>query len=537
MKKSDFDKELDRAIEVASRERARLLALPGVAGVGAGPQRRKGKLTGHAAVTVIVRKKLSLAELEGAAIDPLPDQIDGIAVDIEELGKPVENAALRDAQRQAIAAKEAVVGQWLAQPNVTGMGVGYKMVKGKRTGTIALRVYVEEKLDASEIRKRKLIAVPKTIEGVPTDVVVMPRQKPTLSPSGSRADVKDPLVGGCSIGTRNRPFWRGTYGATVFDVATGARRVLSNEHVLDGAIGEAVIQPAPIGLDDAIEVGFQLDICNPVHFFRLDTPNTTLGTILAGGAAAAAVAAALSDEIDPTRRGQDATPVGTDTLTLGETHTVRLNYPQLPLPGVPFKIDTKWEYTRHTNQGDKTFGVAERKVNPHTLDFKGLVTDKRTYAIGETIRLIAALIPSDRKKIKRCNLFHCVALLTPVRADRLFPIVLRESGPGETGQLLGLFAEAVQRSGKEFDQKLLVSLRKNACFYSGEFVSGQGVPVGPWRQYLHVQTVNDTPLGMKPEVAAQTIGGLPVSQNMKPTLDVACGPFVFEDGTFDIELI
>ena len=53
----------------------------------------------------------------------------------------------------------------------------------------------------------------------------------------------------------------------------------------------------------------------------------------------------------------------------------------------------------------------------------------------------------------------------------------------------------------------------------------------------HVQTVNDTPLGTKPEVAAQTIGGLPVSQNMKPTLDVACGPFVLEDGTFDIELI
>ena len=54
---------------------------------------------------------------------------------------------------------------------------------------------------------------------------------------------------------------------------------------------------------------------------------------------------------------------------------------------------------------------------------------------------------------------------------------------------------------------------------------------------LRVQTVNDTPLGTKPEVAAQTIGGLPVSQNMKPTLDVACGPFVLEDGTFDIELI
>lgn len=116
-------------------------------------------------------------------------------------------------------------------------------------------------------------------------------------------------------------------------------------------------------------------------------------------------------------------------------------------------------------------------------------------------------------------------------------MVLREGGPDGAGHLLGIFIEALQRSGQDIDQKLLVTLRKSACFYYGEFVSGQGVPVGPWRQYLHVQTVNDTPLGTKPEVAAQTIGGLPVSQNMKPTLDVACGPFVLEDGTFDIELI
>lgn len=37
--------------------------------------------------------------------------------------------------------------------------------------------------------------------------------------------------------------------------------------------------------------------------------------------------------------------------------------------------------------------------------------------------------------------------------------------------------------------------------------------------------------------AAQIIGGLPVSKNIGTTLDIACGPFVFEDdGSFDIEL-
>jgi hypothetical protein len=61
--------------------------------------------------------------------------------------------------------------------------------------------------------------------------------------------------------------------------------------------------------------------------------------------------------------------------------------------------------------------------------------------------------------------------------------------------------------------------------------------MGPWRHYLFVQTVNTTPEGMDPAEAARIIGGLPLSQNAKPTLDVACGPAVFEDGQFDIELI
>ena len=55
---------------------------------------------------------------------------------------------------------------------------------------------------------------------------------------------------------------------------------------------------------------------------------------------------------------------------------------------------------------------------------------------------------------------------------------------------------------------------------------------------MHVQTVNTVPPGTDPLVAAKTIGGLPVSNHFKKTLDVACGPFVFEDdGSFDIELL
>jgi hypothetical protein len=36
---------------------------------------------------------------------------------------------------------------------------------------------------------------------------------------------------------------------------------------------------------------------------------------------------------------------------------------------------------------------------------------------------------------------------------------------------------------------------------------------------------------------SSAVAGRPGEQNMAPALDVACGPFVVEDGQFDIELI
>lgn len=534
MATESFDVDLERSIAIADRELATLLSRPGVVGVGAGPERRRGRITGNAAIVITVRKKLSPEELEARDIEPLPDEIEGIPVDVIEFQKPQEAPELREAQANAIQAKERVERDWLRQPNATGIGVAYKQSRGVSTAVIAVTFYVEEKLSPSELRRRNLTPVPDNIDGVPTDVVVLPRMRPT-SASGSRADKKDPLVGGISIGTANRPFWRGTLGSIVFDRASGAQRVLSNEHVLDAAIGEKVIQPAPIGLDDSIEVGFQLDICSPIHFFRLDTPNTTLGTILAAGAVAAATAAALSDAVDPTRRGQLATVPATGAKTLAEQHSVRMKYPELPIPGTPFEISTEWKYVRETTAGDLTHQVSETLKNPHSLRYKALFTDRRLYHPGDLVRLYGVIVPGDPEKLHRCDAFHCVALLTPTKVDRLLPVVLREAGR-HFGQILGDVGQLLEPLGSEGNE-ILRMIRKDACLYTGSFVAGQNVPLGPWQHYLYVQTVNTVRDGTKSEVAAQTIGGLPVSQNMKPTIDVACGPFTFEDGSFDIELI
>lgn len=585
-----FYQKLDRAVALASEHERELLAYPGVVTVGAGPERRAGKLSGEAAVVVTVRKKRSRVELEELGQRLLPSRLGDIPVDVIVLGVPVEAPEIVAAQERARKVLEKVQARWLATENVTGIGIGYKRVGGEPDfNQIALQIFVATKLPLAEVRRRKLTEVPPRIDGVVTDVVEQPVLRPTGA-SGSRDDRRDPLVGGLTVGVNTKPFWYGTLGAIVYDRTSGAEMVLSNQHVLDGPVGTEVVQPSPIGLDDSLEISFQLDICNPIHFFRLDTPNTTVGTILSGAAAGAALAAALSDEKDPTRRGQEATVPPAGAKTLFETHEVKLDYPELPIPGTHFKVNTGWNYTRHTDAGSFAHGVAEVRENPHALADKLLVTDRRLYHPGDTIRLFGLILPepcapkpSDQKPGRpigavdlrvltralevmpptlteatahepspdqpdrtalasaaysgcRCDRYFAVAVLTPVKVDRAFPVVLREPVLSRRVQLIGELLQLVRALDDERLAARVYRVLRYGCFYTGELTVG-AIPMGPWRHYLFVQTVNNTPEGMDPAEAAKIIGGLPVSQNTRPTLDVACGPAVFEDGQFDIELI
>ncbi len=579
----NFYQKLDKAIALASEHERDLLAVPGVVTVGAGPERRAGKLTGEAAVVVTVRRKLSRAELEELGRELLPSRLGDIPVDVVELGAPVEAPEIVAAQERARRVLDKVRTRWLETENVTGIGIGYKRVGGEPDfGQIALQVFVARKLPLAEVRRLKLTEVPPRIDGVTTDVLEQPLLRPTSSASGSRDDRRDPLVGGLTVGVNTKPFWYGTLGAVVYDRPTGAEMVLSNQHVLDGPVGTEVVQPSPIGLDDSLEISFQLDICNPLHFFRLDTPNTTVGTILSGAAAGAALAAALSDEKDPTRRGQEATMPPAGAKTLFETHEVKLDYPELPIPGTHFRVNTGWNYTRHTDAGSFAHGVSEVRENPHVLADKLLLTDRKLYHPGETIRLYGLILPepcapkpSDQKPRRpiaaadlrplsraleavppvlaeatgrepavaqairlgcRCERYFVVAVLTPVKVDRAFPAVLREPVLSRKVQLIGELLQLVRSLDDERLAARVYQFIRYGCVYTGELAVGT-VPMGPWRDYLFVQTVNTTPEGLDPAEAARIIGGLPVSQNTKPTVDVACGPAVFEDGQFDIEFL
>jgi hypothetical protein len=66
------------------------------------------------------------------------------------------------------AVKVAYVQQLLAIPDVVGVGVGYRQVKGVRTGELALIVMVRQKKPASQVPPEHII--PHELEGVPVDV-------------------------------------------------------------------------------------------------------------------------------------------------------------------------------------------------------------------------------------------------------------------------------------------------------------------------------------------------------------------------------
>lgn len=75
---------LQRARAAARKHEADLLAKPNVIGVGVGLQQVGGEDTGEVAVVVLVRSKIPAAEL--AAEDALPRSLEGVPVDVQEIG-------------------------------------------------------------------------------------------------------------------------------------------------------------------------------------------------------------------------------------------------------------------------------------------------------------------------------------------------------------------------------------------------------------------------------------------------------------------
>lgn len=163
---------------------------------------------------------------------------------------------LLEAKKSAIAdfLTEGYVGMavtYLAHPNprhnVMGIGLGYKLVRGKPTGELCVRIYVERKLEKQAIPKEFML--PQHIGQVPTDVIETGRFWAYARATKERSFLR-PAQPGCSVGfafsgAQTGNVMAGTFGAVV--ESGGKRFILSNNHVLANEnalpVGSIIFQP------------------------------------------------------------------------------------------------------------------------------------------------------------------------------------------------------------------------------------------------------------------------------------------------------
>lgn len=143
---------------------------------------------------------------------------------------------------------------FLADPNITSIGIGHKVVDGRRTDVVCVQFTVAAKVPPEQVEALGSALIPPSVEvestAVPTDVlerVYAPSYVvvPEAAPDARRTRV-DPVVPGVSVAGVAES--AGTLGCIVWDTDTGAPHVLSNWHVLQGPggeIGDEVLQPGP----------------------------------------------------------------------------------------------------------------------------------------------------------------------------------------------------------------------------------------------------------------------------------------------------
>lgn len=137
------------------------------------------------------------------------------------------------------AAKAAHTAELMDRPNVVGVGIGRRVKGNEQTNELCLSVLVADKIAVEGLAAEAL--VPSTLGNVPTDVVQIGTVRANQVPTGKFR----PAPGGVSIG--HFQISAGTLGCIVRDRTTGARLILSNNHVLansnDAQAGDPIIQP------------------------------------------------------------------------------------------------------------------------------------------------------------------------------------------------------------------------------------------------------------------------------------------------------
>jgi hypothetical protein len=222
---------------------------------------------------------------------------------------------------------------------------------------------------------------------------------------------------------------------------------------------------------------------------------------LVAAAAAAATAAGLSDIRDPMRRGQDNTLPLPGELTTAEKLHVDLSYPEPVALGRPFAVEADWKYTRVTTGNTYTFAAQDTTQNVHVLSSYKIQAPDVVYRYqGGSFVVRAQFFDKEGEQL---------------RGEQLFVQCLLVGPNGEFNRFL------LQDDGLSPDDK------PSDGTYTGAFsFRSEKQATGLWLYYVIAQDINNAQPDMKPEEAAQIIGGMVVTHQL--TIDFTGGecPFV-----------
>lgn len=207
---------------------------------------------------------------------------------------------------------------------------------------------------------------------------------------------------------------------------------------------------------------------------------------LLAAAAAVATAAVLSDERDLHRIGQDKTIPAAGEWTVYESLTAAIKYPEDIVPGRPFAVDVSWAYTRTT---------MDVSMISHDYVYTETVTNHNVHLLS-------------RYEINAPNV---------IRVYRRQPFII-EGRFFDTDNALLKGAELFVKCFLIHDDGISINflLQDDGMKPDTEANDGTYTGVhyfnikdeGMWKIFVIAQHINNAQPDMKPEEAAQIIGGM-----------------------------
>ena len=213
------------------------------------------------------------------------------------------------------------------------------------------------------------------------------------------------------------------------------------------------------------------------------------GTFWFGIASAGGWIAAGADARDPFRKGQDNTLPGDGELTVSETLDCEIGYLEPIVPGTPYAIGAKWDYTRTTRDSaaverNYTHSANEVNNNVHVLSRYEVESPDvvKVYQQKEKPFVVKArFFGKDEKPMKGSELF-VKCFLQRKSDNKVITFLLQDDGNNADEQA-------------------------NDGVYTGTYLF-DAADDGYWKIIVAAQDVNYADANMAPDEAAQIIGGM-----------------------------